>query len=382
MDMHIERLKDGLAPWAMRESFSRGRKHREEEHPFRSPYQRDRDRIIHSTAFRRLEYKTQVFVNHEGDYYRTRLTHTLEVSQIARTVARALGLNEDLTEAVALAHDLGHTPFGHSGEEALNELMRDHGGFEHNLHGLRVVDILERRYPNFEGLNLTYEVREAFVRHVTAYDKPANSDEFPPNEIVHLEGQVVSAADAIAYNSHDLDDGLVSGLLDESALKDLKLWRRAEESCGDISRLDDKLRRHAIVRQLINIQASDLISASYERIRRAGVKSPEDARLCGTWLIKGSDELEGEREEFQRFLQEKLYRHYRVMRMANKSKFFVERLFQELRRHPEDLPDEYRMRMQTKGESVERVVCDYIAGMTDRYAQDAYKQLFHPYERM
>jgi len=392
MRPRFERLEDGLAPWAARERDSRGRRYPEPEHEFRSPYQRDRDRIVHSTAFRRLEYKTQVFVNHEGDYYRTRLTHTLEVSQIARTIARALGLNEDLTEAVALAHDLGHTPFGHSGEEALNELMREHGGFEHNLHGLRVVDVLERRYPDFPGLNLTWEVREAFVRHVTPYDRPTDArGEFPPEETVHLEGQVVSAADAIAYNSHDLDDGLVSGLVSEADLRELRLWRRAEEAAGRASGrtggrpglpADAKLRRCAIVRQLINIQACDLIENSSHRIAESGVRSLADVRRCKDWLVRGSDELADEERELQRFLQERLYRHHRVMRMANKAKLFVEEIFQELVRHREDLPPEHRARIDEEREPVERVVCDYIAGMTDRYAQDAYKQLFHPYERM
>jgi len=265
---------DGLSSCAARAETSRGRVHDEREHAYRTPYQRDRDRIVHSTAFRRLEYKTQVFVNHEGDHYRTRLTHTLEVAQIGRTIARALGLNEDLAEAVALAHDLGHTPFGHSGEEALAELMLEHGGFEHNRHGLRVVDRLEKRYDAFDGLNLTYEVREAFVRHMTAYDAPADPPkEFPADTQVHLEGQAVCAADAIAYNSHDLDDGLVSGLISEADLEGLALWRAAEEAVTASGEDHPKLRRRAIVRQLINRQVTELIENSRRMIAEAGVES-------------------------------------------------------------------------------------------------------------
>ncbi len=372
---------DGLAPCAARAETSRGRAHEEREHAYRVPFQRDRDRIVHSTAFRRLEYKTQVFVNHEGDHYRTRLTHTLEVAQIARTIARALGLNEDLAEAVALAHDLGHTPFGHSGEEALAELMREHGGFEHNRHGLRVVDRLEKRYDAFDGLNLTYEVREAFVRHMTAYDAPADPpEEFPADAQVHLEGQAVCAADAIAYNSHDLDDGLVSGLISESDLAGLALWRAAEEAVAASGEDHPKLRRRAIVRQLINRQVTDLIENSRRLIAEAGVESLDDVRAADRWLVGNGAGLEDEKREFQEFLHDRLYRHYRVMQTANKAKKFVRSLFEEFLAHAEDLPDDFRERVEAEG--LHRVVCDYIAGMTDRYAQDTYQKLFYPYERM
>jgi len=372
---------EGLAPFAAHAADSRGRVHDEREHPYRSPYQRDRDRIVHSTAFRRLEYKTQVFVNHEGDHYRTRLTHTLEVAQIARTIARALSLNEDLAEAVALAHDLGHTPFGHSGEEALAGLMKEHGGFEHNLHGLRVVDLLEKRYDAFDGLNLTYEVREAFVRHTTEYDKPAPPPpEFPAEELVHLEGQAVCAADAIAYNSHDLDDGLESGLISEDDLEGLALWRAAEEAAADSSVDHPKLKRRAVVRQLINRQVTDLIDNSRRLIAGAGVASLEDVRSAKGWLVQSGEAIEKEKREFQAFLYERLYQHYRVMQTANKAKKFVRELFSEFLAHVEDLPDDYRGRVE--GEGRERVVCDYIAGMTDRYAQDIYQKLFYPYGRM
>jgi len=377
----VTSASDGLLPCAARPETTRGRVHDEREHAYRSPYQRDRDRIIHSSAFRRLEYKTQVFVNHEGDHYRTRLTHTLEVAQIARTIARALSLNEDLTEAIALAHDMGHTPFGHSGEKALDEVMKDHGGFEHNRHGLRVVDRLEKRYDAFDGLNLTYEVREAFVRHKTAYDAPVDPPpEFPLEEQVHLEGQAVCAADAIAYNSHDLDDGLVSGLIAEEDLRGLALWRAAEEAVASSGEDHPKLRRRAVVRQLINRQVTDLIENSSRLIAKAGVESLEDVRAADGWLVRSGAALGQETREFQAFLYERLYHHYRVMRTANKAKKFVHALFEEFVAHQEDLPDDFRGRIGEDGR--ERVVCDYIAGMTDRYAQDIYQKLFYPYGRM
>ncbi len=363
-----------LAPYALRPDSSRGRVHPEDEHAYRSGYQRDRDRIVHSTAFRRLTYKTQVFVNHEGDHYRTRLTHTLEVAQIARTIARALGLGEDLTEAVALAHDLGHTPFGHAGEEALDDLMRGHGGFEHNRHGLRVVDHLEKRYAAFDGLNLTYEVREAFVRHRTAYDDPEPAvEEFPAGEEVHLEGQVVCAADAIAYNSHDLDDGLSSGLLCEGELRDLAIWRTAEaelEAAGDV---DPQLRRRAVVRRLIDRQVTDLIETSRRAIAEAGVASLEDVRRAGRWLVAQSDSLKAESERLQGFLLERLYRHERVMCETDRGRECVEVLFRGFMDRDDALPADFRARTRRDGK--ERVVCDYIAGMTDRFARDTWKKL-------
>jgi dGTPase len=377
----VELEADGLARVACRAERSRGRRRPEPEHPYRSAFQRDRDRVIHSTAFRRLEYKTQVFVNHEGDHYRTRLTHTMEVAQIARTIARALGLNEDLTEAVALAHDIGHTPFGHSGEEALDEIMAGHGGFEHNRHGLRVVDLLEKRYAEFDGLNLTYEVREAFVRHRTAYDEPAAApEEFPADEQVHLEGQAVSAADAVAYNSHDLDDGLVSGLLRERELRGLAIWRAAAEAISPPEGREAKLRRRAVVRRLIDRQVTDIIEASGRAVAEAGAGSLDDVRGSKDRLIGPSEAMREEMRELQEFLHARLYRHFRVMQMANKAKRFVKELFAEFVAHSEDLPDEHRERARRDG--LERVVCDYIAGMTDRFAQEAYRKLFHPYEGM
>ena len=374
----IERLPDGLAPWAARAERSRGRTHREQEHPYRSPYQRDRDRVIHSTAFRRLEYKTQVFVNHEGDHYRTRLTHTLEVAQIARTIARALGLNEDLTEAAALAHDIGHTPFGHSGEEALDRLMEGHGGFEHNRHGLRVVDTLEKRYAEFAGLNLTYEVREALIRHSTAYDSPAGApagepDEFAEGEHDHLEGQAVSAADEVAYDSHDLDDGLASELLHEDDLGGLAMWRAAEAAVPSGHDTTPQLRRRAVVRRLIDRQVTDIIETSRGAIALSGVRSIDEVRRSSARLVRPSESLAAESKELQGFLLARLYRHERVARSSERAVRCVTTLFGEFHARPELLPDDFRARIERDG--TERVVCDYIAGMTDRFANDAYVKL-------
>jgi dGTPase len=367
-------VSDCLAPCAARPEASRGRRHPEDEHEYRSCYQRDRDRIVHSTAFRRLTYKTQVFVNHEGDHYRTRLTHTIEVAQIARTIARALGLNEDLTEAVALAHDLGHTPFGHSGEEALHELMKGHGGFEHNRHGLRVVDRLEKRYAAFDGLNLTYEVREAFIRHLTTYDEPAaGSEEFPEDEQVHLEGQVVCAADAIAYDSHDLDDGLSSGLLREDDLQEFAIWRAADVA-GDVA--DGQLRCRATVRRLIDRQVSDVIETSRRAISEAGVDSLENVRRSRGWLVSAGTPLRHEKKELQDFLLERLYRHERVVREMSKGGECVRALFERFMSRQDELPEDFRARIDRDGK--ERVVCDYIAGMTDRFALDAWRNISVP----
>ncbi len=392
-----ERREPGfLAPYATPSAASRGRRHAEPEHAFRSRYQRDRDRIVHSTAFRRMEYKTQVFVNHEGDHYRTRLTHTIEVSQISRTIARALALNEDLVEALALAHDIGHTPFGHNGEAVLDELLKKHGeerGFEHNAHGLRVVDLLEKRYPQFEGLNLSYEVREGFAFHCTAYDRPASPGEAGgtprPNdprlaaEFDHspsLAVQVVSAADEIAYGNHDLDDGLESGLLDVKDLAGLELWERA---AAELDRqglaLDGKMRRAAIVRYLINLEVGDLLAASAGRIAEMKLDSPEAVRAAPGLAVRVSAELAPAKRGMESFLMDKLYRHWRVERMSNKARLFIESLFGEFAAHPELLPPNDQKRLERDG--APRAAADYIAGMTDRYAQELYKQLFYPFER-
>jgi dGTPase len=368
-----------LAPWGMRTAMSRGRQHAEPEHPYRSPYQRDRDRIIHSKAFRRLEYKTQVFLNHEGDHYRTRLTHTLEVAQISRTVARALGLNEDLTEAIALAHDLGHTPFGHSGEDALREMMKDHGGFEHNRHGLRVVDVLERHYAAFAGLNLTYEVREGIAKHTSPWDKPQMNG-FEPGPPL-LEAQVVDAADSIAYDNHDLDDGLAAGILTEDGLAKVALWAKATEATrrawGD---LPPEQRRRETIRYLINMFATDLIETSRAEIRRRGIRSAEDARRQSGGMLCFSRSLQEDKAELEEHLFKSLYRDYRVMRVTNGAKRFVKAIFQALVEDPAALPPEYQKWAGEVG--IHQAVCDYVAGMTDRYAQDQYIQMFEPYQRL
>ncbi|MFA5156258.1 MAG: deoxyguanosinetriphosphate triphosphohydrolase [Candidatus Omnitrophota bacterium] len=370
-----------LAPYAMKSRNTKGRAHKETEHLYRSAYQRDRDRIIHSAAFRRLEYKTQVFVNHEGDYYRTRLTHTLEVAQIARTIAHALKLNSDLVEAIALAHDLGHTPFGHSGEDALNEIMANYGGFNHNMQSLRVVDVLEERYPDFPGLNLTWEVREGIVKHSSAFDKMGKLKEFLPEESATLETQVVDIADEIAYDNHDLDDGLTSGLIQEKDLAKLKVWGNI---CGKISRkyakIDIERRKYLIIRSLIDIQVTDLIAETEKKLKELKVKSHRDVKKSEAKIACFSPEMMELRKPLREFLVKKLYCHYRVVRMSNKAKRFIQELFNIYVKSPEQLPPHIEKRIAADG--TRRAVCDYIAGMTDRYALDEYKKLFDPYEKV
>jgi dGTPase len=374
-----EREARDLAPWAMRSAESAGRRFREPEARYRTCYQRDRDRVIHCKAFRRLEYKTQVFLNHEGDHYRTRLTHTVEVTQISRTIARALGLNEDLAEAVALAHDLGHTPFGHCGEDALRELMAAHGGFEHNAHGLRVVDLLERQYPDFPGLNLTREVRESIVKHHTRWDRPSAGEfgEGPPL----LEAQVVAAADSIAYDNHDIQDGLEAGILTDAMLQDVELWREAAASVRPASGGDaEDLAHRQAVRYLINLFVTDVIDHSSRAIEARGVRSWRDVGAQEAVLIGCTPGLARKKDALETFLHEALYRDYRVVRVTNSARRFVEGLFGAFVKDPRQLPPQYRAWADQVG--LERAVCDYVAGMTDRYAQDQYIQLFEPYQRL
>jgi len=382
-----------LAPYAMKARDTRGRVHDEQETAYRGEYrgiyQRDRDRIVHCTAFRRLEYKTQVFVNHEGDNYRTRLTHTLEVTQIARGIARSLRLNEDLTEAVALAHDMGHTPFGHSGEDALRELMAGHGGFEHNTHALRICDKLERRYPNFPGLNLTHEVRECIAKHETRHDNPTPS-EFDPDRQPLLEGQVVDAADEIAYDNHDVEDGLLAKIITAEQLEELELWREAAERAHDASKAPaTPIRPTQVVTFLINILVTDLLENSSRRIQEAGVQGADDVQGRSQRLIGFSDAIKPKKRELEQLLLEDLYNYYRVQRMANKATRFIMELFQEYVRRPNQLAPYHQARIReeiagglSETDALHRVVCDYIAGMTDRYAQDEYKRLFHPFARV
>ncbi|MBU1007280.1 MAG: deoxyguanosinetriphosphate triphosphohydrolase [Candidatus Omnitrophica bacterium] len=370
-----------LAPYAMRSKDTRGRKYPEEEPKYRSCYQRDRDRIVHSTAFRRLEYKTQVFVNHEGDYYRTRLTHTLEVSQIARSIAREMGLNEDLVEAIALAHDIGHPPFGHAGEEALSVLMEGSGGFDHNLQGLRVVDDLEQRYPDFPGLNLTWEVREGINKHTTMFDRSERLAELDPELSPTLETQVVDAADEIAYDNHDIDDGIASGLIEEKQVSGLELWKTA---AADIKKkypkLPDQIRRYQVIRSLIDKQIKDLVEVSEKNIKDAGIKNLANVKKHPERLISFSADMQRKRMGFRAFLGENLYKNFRVIRMSNKARRFITELFNVYIEKPEQLMPIDREKI--KNNDLRRVVCDYIAGMTDRCALDEYKKLFDPYERV
>jgi dGTPase len=378
----IKELEDfNLAPYAMKSSSTRGRVHPEAEHPYRSAYQRDRDRIVHSAAFRRLEYKTQVFVNHEGDYYRTRLTHTIEVAQIARTIAQALRLNSDLTEAVALAHDLGHTPFGHAGEEALDELMSEEGGFNHNLQGLRVVDYLEERYPNFPGLNLTWEVREGIIKHSSAFDRSVQLGEFLPKRQPSLETQVVDIADEIAYDNHDLDDGLTSGLIREIDLKKLSLWKEVTARViKKYPKISEEKKKYLIIRSLIDLQVTDLIQETEKNIRLLKIRSFKDLEKIDKKIVSFSQRVQSLRRPLRELLLHKLYHHYRVIRMSVKAKRFITDLFELYVDKPEQLPDTMQKKISRDG--LVRVICDYIAGMTDRYCLDEYKKLFNPYEKV
>jgi len=365
-----------LAPYAMRASQSRGREHPEEESAYRTPFQKDRDRVIHTTAFRRLEYKTQVFVNYEGDYYRTRLTHTLEVAQVARSLARALGLNEDLAETVALAHDLGHPPFGHAGERVLADLMADHGGFDHNAQSLRIVTHLEKRYPGFRGLNLTFEVREGIAKHETAYDVPdVGFGEGRPT----LEAQIVNLADEIAYNAHDLDDGLRSGLLVPAQLSEVPLLAEVADEAGiPLLRLGEFDRR-VLIRELLGKMITDVIEATEANLKRHGIDSLEAVRRFPAPLATYSASMADKVKQLRRFLFENLYRHYRIVRQVGKARHVLERLFAAYVGMPEMLPPTVQRAAEEEG--LYRAVCDYVAGMTDRFALEEYARLFDPYGR-
>jgi dGTPase len=368
-----------LAPYGMRSRNSRGRAYPEEEHPYRSAYQRDRDRIIHTTAFRRLEYKTQVFVVTEGDYYRTRLTHTLEVTQIGRTLARALGANEDLAEAICLVHDIGHPPFGHSGEAALAVLMRDHDGFDHNRQTLRIVETLEQRYPEWPGLNLTYEVREGIVKHETEYDV-SSAGKFEPGKRGQIEAQVANVADEIAYNAHDLDDGLRAGLLAPNDLDGFELWEMVKESVGWDGSDFDELWRHRLIRRLIGLEVTDAITATSKRLHEAGVKSVDDVQALTSNVVAFSAEMQARNRPHKDFLLQRLYRHHRVLRMQVKADRLLHQLFEAYIGEPRQMPEATQARVEQVG--LYRAVCDYIAGMTDRFALDEHQKLFDPAERV
>ena len=370
----LERLEEQtLAPYALRSQDSRGRDFPEVEHPYRTAFQRDHDRILHTTAFRRLEYKTQVFVNSEGDYYRTRLTHTLEVAQVGRTLARALGANEDLVEAICLAHDLGHSAFGHAGEMTLNRLMAGHGGFDHNKQSLRIVEKLECRYPEFQGLNLTWEVREGMVKHETEYDV-SDATRFAPDKRGSLEAQLPNPADEIAYTAHDLDDGLRSGLIKPEELEGLAWWARLKESLGwDGRRFDDML-RYRLIRRLLGLLVSDEIAAVSRRLDETGVASPEDVRDLPEKVIALPAETAAMTRELKQFLYTNLYRHPRVVRMQRRAERTITALFNAYVEEPAQLPREVQRKLESR--PLERVVCDYIAGMTDRYALQECAELF------
>ncbi len=365
-----------LAPYAARPEHSRGRGFREKPPRGRSEYQRDRDRIIHSTAFRRLEYKTQVFVNHEGDLFRTRLTHSLEVAQIARSVARSLRLNEDLTEAIALAHDLGHTPFGHTGQDALQACMRRHGGFEHNLQSLRVVDHLEQRYAAFDGLNLTFETREGILKHCSRRDARELGDvgeRFLKRLRPSLEAQLANLSDEIAYNNHDVDDGLRSGLLTVEQISAVKIFARHRAAVlREFPRVAGRRLIHETVRRMIDTLVTDLIQTSAANIRRLAPASIEEVRRAPP-LIAFSPRIREESRDLKRFLSHNLYRHYRVTRMSTKARRIVTDLFQAFMSDQRLLPPEFQARAE---DNVARAIADYIAGMTDRYAILEHRRLF------
>ena len=368
------RERETLAPYAIKSGESRGRKYSEPKHPYRTEFQRDRDRIVHSTAFRRLEYKTQVFVNHEGDHYRTRLTHSLEVAIIARSIARALRLNEDLTEAISLAHDLGHTPFGHSGEEALNELLLETGGFEHNRQCIRVVEVIEKRYHDFPGLNLTYELREGIFKHHSSYDNPGIQSDLKINSGPSLECQVVNLADEIAYDCHDVDDGLASGIIREEQLEDVSIWKRhLDRVRKDYPDADARMRRHIIVRALINDLVTDLVDQSRSNIAEIDPRNVDDIRSNSRPLLKFSASMEKESHQLEEFLQNNMYRHDKMVRMAEKARKIIAEIFNAYINNPQTLPPHVEALL--KQEPAHQVVADYVAGMTDRFAMAEYERL-------
>lgn len=365
-----------LAPYGMCSKDSKGRAYQGSEPAYRTAFQRDRDRVLHTTAFRRLEYKTQVFINYEGDYFRTRLTHTLEVAQIGRTIARALGGNEDLTESICLAHDLGHPAFGHSGEVALNRLMKDYNGFDHNKQSVRIITKLEQRYPEFPGLNLTWEVREGMVKHESEYDISDASD-YDPDLRGNLETQIANVADELAYTAHDLDDGLRSGMIAPSQLDGIALWEILAKTFNWRGPILDDMSRHRMIRHLIGIEVSDLVHATDARLKESGATSPLDIQRLSYNLLGHSEDMTHRNRELKDFLYAKLYRHPRVVRMAVKAERIISDLFHAYLDEPAILPTHVQSLIEKR--SLERTACDYIAGMTDRYAIDEHRKLFDPF---
>lgn len=375
----LEEIEEkSLAPYGMRSKDTKGRAHLDHEPENRTAFQRDRDRIIHTTAFRRLEYKTQVFINFEGDYFRTRLTHTIEVAQIGRTLARALGGNEDLVESICLAHDIGHSPFGHSGEVALARLMKDYGGFDHNKQSLRIVTELEERYPEFPGLNLTWEVREGMVKHESEYDI-SDARDYNPDLRGNLETQIANVADELAYTTHDLDDGLRSGMVSPSMLDGIALWEILRNTFSWKGPNLDEIERHRMVRHLVGLMVTDMIQATDERLRGSGAKSALDLQKLKHNVIGYSEDMQRRNRELKDFLYSRLYRHYRVVRMQVKAERIITDLFTAYKTEPAILPDHVQRFIDKRG--LERTICDHIAGMTDRYAIEEHQKIFNPSEK-
>lgn len=367
-----------LAPYALLSRDSRGRKHREREPLYRTAFQRDRDRVVHAAAFRRLEYKTQVFVNDAGDYYRTRLTHTLEVAQIGRTMARALGINEDLVEVICLAHDLGHPPFGHAGEKVLDELLTHYGGFNHNHQSYRVVNELERRYPNWSGLNLTYETLEGIAKHETDYDLSQVAG-FDYEKRGSLEAQIANAADELAYNAHDLDDGLLSGLITLDQLKDLEIWRELCERLEWSGTHLDEITRHLFIREQIGMQVDDILSTASANIEQLNPTSPLDIQNHDRTLVHHSEKFKRYNTTLKKFLYENMYYHPMIVRMSKRAEKFIRGIFESYIDEPRQLPRVYQALIAEDG--LHRVVADYIASMTDRSAVQEYRRMFDPLTR-
>ena len=370
----LEKLESNtLAPFAVKSGESQGRQYPEEEHQYRTRFQRDRDRIIHTSAFRRLEYKTQVFVYHEGDYYRTRLTHSLEVAQIARSICKSLQLNEDLAESVALSHDLGHPPFGHTGQDVLNRLMKDHGGFEHNKQSLRILKLLEKRYPEFDGLNLTWDVLEGICKHTKDEENPITSAEGV--KYTSLEAQIADFADGIAYNAHDLDDGITSNLLDLDQLRKVALWKENEDRFDKkYSGLDFKLKKYQVVRSIINELTTDLRDATSKNIEDHKVTSVDEVRRAPVRIATFGKEVAEKNKELKKFLHKNMYSHRKVLRMEFKAGLTLDGIFAAYTKMPGLLPESV-LKNEAYG-TLERRMCDYVSGMTDRYALNEHKNLY------
>lgn len=382
----IEELEDkNLAPYAMKSKDSAGRAYPEPDHEGRTCYQRDRDRIVHAEAFRKLEYKTQVFIIFEGDYYRTRLTHTIEVAQLARTIGRNLRLNEDLIEAIALAHDLGHPPFGHAGEEAIDEIVRraNPKGFNHNLRSFEIVTRFERKYPGFPGLNLTREVLVGILKHQTVYDTPGGQVYRKYKEGPTLEAQIVDIADSLAYLNHDVDDGLTSGCITEEDLKDSALWRRTMAMVGARGPQDRQMFRYQMVKELIDAQVKDLLAATDQRLKSLAFKSSVDVKNSKEYVVGFSPAMKAERDELQSMLNAKLYHHWRVERMTFKARRILGDLFRVYADNPKQLPyDIYPRDVKFNEAQKYELIGNYIASMTDRFAIDEHKRLFDPYQKV